>query len=97
MEKSLKEIFLDHKQKKSDKWSLYINEWDRIFSPYRHQPINIFEIGIQNGGSLEIWATYFSNAKKIVGCDIDEKCKELVFDDPRITVYVGDANSAYIQ
>lgn len=97
MEESLREIFLNHKQKKSDKWSLYINEWDRIFSPYRYQPVNIFEIGIQNGGSLEIWANYFSNAKNIVGCDIDEKCKELVFDDPRITVYVGDANSDDIQ
>lgn len=97
MEESLREIFLNHKQKKSDKWSLYINEWDRIFSPYRYQPVNIFEIGIQNGGSLEIWANYFSNAKNIVGCDIDEKCKELVFDDPCITVYVGDANSDDIQ
>ena len=97
MEKSLKEIFLDHKQKKSDKWSLYIDEWDRIFSAYRYQPINIFEIGIQNGGSLEIWAKYFPNAKNIVGCDIDEKCKDLVFNDSRITVFVGDANADDIQ
>ena len=47
MEESLREIFLNHKQKKSDKWSLYINEWDRIFSPHRYLPVNIFEIGIK--------------------------------------------------
>jgi len=93
MEKSLRVRFLDHKQKKSNKWTLYTYEWDRIFSGFRHLPVNIFEIGIQNGGSLEIWAKYFSNAKRIVGCDIDEKCKDLVFNDPRITVFIGDANS----
>lgn len=93
----LREIFLNHKEKISDKWSLYINEWDRIFNPYRDLPINLFEIGIQNGGSLEIWAKYFKNARKIVGCDIDDKCRGLSFTDPRIELYVGDVNTDEIQ
>ncbi len=97
MNNLLKQIFLNHTEKMSDKWTLYINEWDRIFSPYRDLPIDLFEIGIQNGGSLEIWAKYFTNAKNIVGCDIDEKCKELLFTDPRIAFYVGDANTNEIQ
>jgi hypothetical protein len=78
MNNLLKQIFLNHTEKMSDKWTLYINEWDRIFTPYRDLPINLFEIGIQNGGSLEIWAKYFTNAKSIIGCDIDEKCRELL-------------------
>lgn len=94
---SLREKFLNHTGKISDKWSLYINEWERIFNPYRDLPIKLFEIGIQNGGSLEIWAEYFLNAKKIVGCDINEKCKELTFLDTRIEFYVGDVNTDEIQ
>ena len=93
----LKQTFLNHTEKMSDKWTFYINEWDRIFSPYHDLPINLFENGIQNGGSLEIWAKYFTNAKNIIGCDIDEKCRELSFTDPRIALFVGDANSDEIQ
>ena len=77
MEKKLKQIFLNHSGKISDKWSLYINEWDNIFSPYRDQEIDLLEIGIQNGGSLEIWSKYFNKAKNLIGCDVDETCRTL--------------------
>ncbi len=90
---SLKQLFKDHQGKLSDKWSLYLDEWDRLFDPYCLRQINLLEIGIQNGGSLEVWGKYFQNALKIIGCDIDEKCGQLRFVDPRISVIVGDANS----
>ena len=77
----------------SDKWSLYINEWGQIFEKYLEKNINLLEIGIQNGGSLEIWSKYFSNAKKIVGCDIDKNCECLIYKDKRIKIIIGDANS----
>jgi len=97
MENELKELFLNHCGKISDKWSLYINEWDEIFSPFKKREINLLEIGIQNGGSLEIWAKYFSKAKRIIGCDIDEACQKLEFNDSRISVIVGDINTDDIE
>lgn len=97
MNNELKNIFLNHKGKLSDKWSLYLEKWDQIFSPFRDREINLLEIGIQNGGSLEIWAKYFDKAKKIIGCDIEEKCNKLTFDDSRISVVVGDANTDDIE
>ena len=48
---------------------------------------------MQNGGSLEIWARYFPCAAVIAGCDIDPGCAQLAFEDKRIAVVVGDANS----
>jgi hypothetical protein len=57
----------------------------------------MLEIGIQNGGSLEIWSQYFPLAKKLVGCDIDPRCAQLRYEDPRIQVVVGDANAPDIQ
>ncbi len=93
MNNELKNIFLNHKGKLSDKWSLYIEKWDDIFTPFKNREINLLEIGIQNGGSLEIWAKYFSKAKNIIGCDIEEDCKKLEFNDPRISVIIGDANT----
>lgn len=91
--KQLKDLYLEHKGKVSDKWSLYLSTYERLFRKYSDKNISIFEIGVQNGGSLDIWAKYFPHAKKIVGCDINERCKKLIYDDDRISVVVQDANT----
>ncbi len=95
--KTLLNLYKSHTGKVSDKWSLYLQEYDRIFSPYRNQTISLLEIGVQNGGSLEIWSQYFPNAKKFVGCDINPNCAQLRYEDPRITVIVGDATTRETQ
>jgi cephalosporin hydroxylase len=77
--------------KVSDKWASYLTYYDSIFNELRNESISMLEIGVQNGGSLETWSAYFKNAKSIVGCDIDSKCASLSFDDPRISVVIGDA------
>ena len=95
--KTLEQLYAEHTGKMSDKWSRYFTEYDRIFEKYRNKPVNFLEIGIQNGGSLEIWSEYFFRAKKIVGCDINPECARLSFDDPRVTVVIGDANTDAVQ
>jgi O-antigen biosynthesis protein len=91
--KSLADLYRHHQGKVSDKWSLYLQEYDQLFSPYRTRPINFLEIGIQNGGSLEIWSQYFPHARHLVGCDINPNCEHLFYEDPRINVVVGDINT----
>src|SRR5437870_13846238 len=90
---TLEQLYAVHVGKVSDRWSLYFNEYDRIFDTYRDKPVRLLEIGIQNGGSLEIWSRYFPNAQKLVGCDVNPDCACLIYEDPRIAVVVGDANS----
>jgi len=79
--------------KVSDKWESYLGYYDALFLPLRDRAISMLEIGVQNGGSLETWSQYFKEAMRFVGCDIDPKCGELKYDDPRISIVVGDANS----
>lgn len=69
---------------------MYLREYERIFAPYRALPVSILEIGVQNGGSLEIWAEYFPNASIIVGCDINPKCSDLTYESPKVEVVIGD-------
>lgn len=88
----LSELYAEHQGNVSDKWSLYLHEYDRAFSEYINGPIRLLEIGIQNGGSLDIWAKYFTNAEKLVGCDINPDCANIKFDDKRIKIVIGDAN-----
>ena len=95
--KTLQDLYQEHQGKVSDKWSIYLREYDRLFSPYRDKSVHFLEIGIQNGGSLEIWSKYFVKGEIFVGCDINPDCTKLTYDDSRIAVVVGDANTDAIQ
>ena len=94
---SLLQLFERHQGKVSDKWQLYLEEYERLLAPYRDRPVRLLEIGVQNGGMLEIWAKYFPQAKVLIGCDIDPACAKLEFDDPRISVIIGDVNNDQTQ
>jgi cephalosporin hydroxylase len=95
--KTLEQLYTEHKGKVSYKWSAYLSEYQRVFEQHRLEPIRLMEIGIQNGGSLEIWSKYFTNATMLIGCDINPNCSLLKYEDPRITVVIGDANTDAIQ
>lgn len=92
--RSLPELYETHEGKVTDKWSSYLRVYEELFRPYRDDPVRLLEIGIQNGGSLEIWARYFRAGTRIVGCDVNPDCGRLTYADPRISVIVGDANDA---
>ena len=94
---TLRDLHEAHHGKVSDKWSSYLDEYQRLFLEFQDQPVSLLEIGIQNGGSMEIWAKYFWSATSLTGCDINERCRNLTFEDPRIGVVVGDANSDAVQ
>lgn len=94
MNKNLTDLYAEHKGKVSDKWSLYLKIYDRIFKDMREDNLALLEIGIQNGGSLEIWARLFPLARSIIGCDINPKCLNLKYSEQNIKLIVGDANEA---
>ena len=95
--KTLEDLYQNHTGKVSDKWAIYLNEYEDKLKQYQKLPIKFFEIGILNGGSLEIFSKYFSSAELILGCDIDPKCKELRFDEPNIKFVMGDVNNEKIK
>ena len=91
---NLVDLYAAHQGKVSDKWSLYLDVYGHLLESMRDQPIALLEIGIQNGGSLEIWARFFPIAKSIIGCDINSKCLNLKYSEQNIDLIVGDANEA---
>ena len=92
MKNSLLDVYKNHVGKVSHKWDGYIDIYEILFEKIRYKPLRILEIGVQNGGSLEIWSKYFPNCEVIVGCDVHPKVENLVFADPRIKIVLGDAN-----
>ena len=56
---SVEQIHRQKMRKVSDKWSSYLPFYDELFEKYRTQNLNLVEIDVQNGGSLETWKTFF--------------------------------------
>jgi GT2 family glycosyltransferase len=96
-DKTIVQLYKEHKGKVSDKWTRYLFEYDLLFEQFQDKPVRMLEIGVQNGGGLEIWAEYFKNGKQFIGCDINPDCANLCFEDPRIKMVVGDANHSLTQ
>ena len=51
----------------STKYNKYFKIYDEIFSSYKDKKITFVEIGVHNGGSLEIWKKYFNKESRIIG------------------------------
>jgi hypothetical protein len=85
--KTFRELFDEHTGNGILKWSHYPEIYDKHFSKYRELSINFLEIGVLNGGSLQIWEKYFPRAK-IFAIDIDEKCKQ--YESDRTKIFIGD-------
>jgi hypothetical protein len=51
----------------------YCRHYEELFGDLRDEPINLIEIGVAGGGSLEMWLRYFARAR-IIGIDINPTC-----------------------
>ena len=84
----LKEYWLNNTGKKITKWTHYFPVYEKHFKPLTDKPIKILEIGILNGGSLQMWRKYFHPDSVIVGIDINPDCK--VHEEDDVHVRMGD-------
>lgn len=88
---TLAELYAEHSGRVSQKWDGYLVAYDQVLADRRGDRVALLEIGVQNGGSLEVWSRYLPEARLLVGCDVDPACGRLTFDDPRLSIVVGDA------
>ena len=72
----------------------YTELYERLFFPWKDEPIKIFEIGVASGGSLKMWQAYFPQAR-IFAVDILPKSE---FDNERTKTLIADqANRDQLQ
>lgn len=91
--KTLRNIF-DNVTHSSDKWEPYFEIYERHLTPFRGKEINFVEVGVQKGGSLEMWSDFFGSQAKIIGVDVDEECKNLKYDQTNIEIIIGNQENA---
>jgi len=66
------------------------------FADFREQPVDVLEIGIDQGGSLILWANYFTNSStNILGLDLEFRgnCQTDCGQYSNIAIQLADAYS----
>lgn len=83
----LEKYFRSNNKRLIQKWTHYFDVYEHHFSRFRNMDVVILEIGIFQGGSLQMWKDYFGPKAKIYGIDINPKCKDL--EEENIKVFIG--------
>ena len=87
----LEREFLSGHHNRSHKLLHYFEVYNRHFEKFYNKDINIMEIGVNEGGSLQLWKKMFSPKSKIIGLDINPNCKSM--EDEQIDIYIGDQSN----
>jgi SAM-dependent methyltransferase len=88
----LETIFWENDFRAIDKWHHYFPIYDRYLSAYRGRPVKVLEIGVQSGGSIAMWRTYFGPEAVLFGIDIDPRCA--AFDGEKGQIRIGSQADA---
>lgn len=75
------------------KWLSYLDHYNHHFEKYRNQDKIVFmEVGVQSGGSIEMWRSYFGEDKlDYYGVDLDSDA--LRFQRNGVTIFIGDQSN----
>lgn len=84
---TLTELMNDHTGRLFYKPIHYFHIYEEHFKRFRYRPTTILEIGVQRGGSLQLWKKYFQcPGSRVIGIDIDPSTE---FAEEGISVCLG--------
>lgn len=84
----LRDFFETRTKRQISKWDCYFDVYERYFTPWRGKSGTFVEIGIQGGGSLQMWREFFGPDMRIIGVDISPDCAQ--FAEGNTEVMIGD-------
>ncbi|MEX0580700.1 MAG: class I SAM-dependent methyltransferase, partial [Mycobacterium sp.] len=64
----------------------YLPIYESAMAGFRDRPIRMLEIGVDRGGSMQMWRRYLQPESTIVGIDINRKASQ--FDNPSQNLHV---------
>ncbi len=75
-------------QRRIDKWHHYFEIYERHLSRLRAASPTMLEIGVERGGSLEMWRQYFGGSARIYGLDVNPAARR--HEDIATRIFIGD-------
>jgi len=82
-----KTIFDSHDVNLIHKWNHYFEIYDRHFNDLAGKEIHLLEIGVSQGGSIQLWKKFFGPKLHYYGIDINPACKQ--FEEENVTIFIG--------
>jgi hypothetical protein len=79
--------FLRNDHRRSHKWHQYFPAYERHLERFRNRHVTLMEVGLGEGGSLEMWKRYLGPFVRIIGIDIEPMCVRL--EEPQIHIRIG--------
>ena len=70
------------------KWEHYFDIYHRHLQRFVGTRVDLLEIGIFSGGSIDMWTSYLGGECHIYGVDIDPSCT--AYERPNVSVLIGD-------
>lgn len=71
------------------KWTHYFEIYHRHFEKFIGQPeVNVLEIGVYSGGSMEMWRQVFGAGCRVYGVDIEPSCR--AYERDNVHILIGD-------
>ena len=86
--------FLTNTGKTVRKWEHYFPVYERHFAPWRGRSMVFLEIGVAKGGSLPMWRRYFGPLARVVGLDVDPRCR--AHEENGVFVRIGDQSDTRV-
>lgn len=74
-----------------NKFSHYFPIYERELYDQRNKSLTILEIGVSQGGSLQMWRRFFGPYSTIIGIDINERHKK--HEEDGIHIRIGDQSN----
>ena len=87
--KKYSDVWNKPRKLKSDKWEHYFDIYDHCLSRFYDKKISFLEIGIQNGGSIEVAQKLFDPKSSLSGLDIDPRCSDISNILKDVKIYIG--------
>ena len=84
---SLWSDFISHNGRVVAKWKHYFPAYQRHLGRYVDQPTVLLEIGVDQGGSLQLWKKFLGPLARIVGIDVKPECA--TYEEDQISVRIG--------
>ena len=92
---SLWSDLLSHRGRLVHKWDQYFPAYERHFARFRNQAVTLVEIGVGEGGSLQLWRRFFGPYARLVGIDSNPQARAL--EEHLTAIRIGDqTNPAFL-
>ncbi len=89
---AMAEALRAHRGRPFAKWLHYFEFYEQHLARFRGKAVHFMEIGVDSGGSLQLWRAFLGPQAVIHGVDIDPRAREMQSEGFRI--HIGDQADA---